>query len=197
MPRSSQAKAQQNHQRIEETASQLFRERGIAGVSIEQLMQAAGMTKGGFYKHFSSKDALMTAACSHAFQETERARGNWRSPETGERTAQVFIEKYLSRLHRDNPGYGCPAAALPFELAHQPKDTAVRESFCVGIEGLIDEMAHLMPCAASSKRDAAAVLSMLVGAIAISRATNGTELSDQVLDAAKEFLLEFLAHSGS
>lgn len=171
-------------------ASQLFRERGLDGVSLEDVMHAVGMTKGGFYKHFASKEALMAVACRDAFVEMKPVRATWAPPDTGQRTVLLFIEKYLSKLHRDHPRSGCPAAALPFDVARLPDGSPVREQFCTGVEALIEELMPMMPSPTSAKRDASALLSMLVGTLALSRATSGTEMSEQLLDAAKNFLGE-------
>ena len=110
MGRVSQAQAQENRKRIVGTAARLFRERGAAGVSVADVMAEAGLTHGGFYKQFASKEALVAEAVGQAFAEQARALA-----EAGDRDA--FVAAYLSPAHRDSPGDGCPSAALGGDLA--------------------------------------------------------------------------------
>ncbi len=105
----SKEQAQKNRQQIIEVASQLFRERGFDGIGVADLMRAAGFTHGGFYGHFESKEALMLAACKHAFEE---AKLRWKKQSgTDQIPLKTIATKYCSKQHRDNPGKGCPIAA--------------------------------------------------------------------------------------
>jgi TetR/AcrR family transcriptional repressor of nem operon len=111
MGRVSQAQAQENRKRIVETAARLFRERGVAGVSVADVMAEVGLTHGGFYKQFASKEALVAEAVGQAFAElSERLQDQDRDD---------FVRGYLSPAHRDNPGPGCPAAGFGGDLAHE------------------------------------------------------------------------------
>src|ERR1700754_5116788 len=100
MGRVSQAQAQENRRKVVHTAARLFRERGIDGVSVADVMAAAGLTHGGFYRQFASKEALVAEAVAQAFAEqAERL--------TGYDNRAAFVADYLSPAHRDDPGPGC------------------------------------------------------------------------------------------
>ncbi|MEU4424953.1 TetR family transcriptional regulator [Actinoplanes sp. NPDC024001] len=181
MGRVSQAQAAQNRERIVATAARLFRERGVAGVSVADVMAEAGMTHGGFYKHFASKDALVAEAVTQAFAEQASSiagRGSARSDDA--RTA--LLEAYLSPTHRDHPGTGCPSAGFGGDVARAAGGNATRQAYADGVEAF----AHLAGVAGEA--DLAAV-STMVGALLLSRATAGTELSDRILAAAREALI--------
>ena len=119
MPRMSAAEKQKSHERILEAAARLFRERGIAATSVADVMQAAGLTHGGFYKHFPSKQALVAQAFRHAAEgllsgaEAEAAPGG---PARAEARAR-YVARYLSGEHVIDAGHGCPIAALGADLA--------------------------------------------------------------------------------
>ncbi len=101
----SKEQAEKNRQQIIDVASQLFREKGFDGIGVADLMRAAGFTHGGFYGHFESKEALMLAACQHAFAE---ATSRWRKQSSAPFSFKSIATKYCSKQHRDNPGKGCP-----------------------------------------------------------------------------------------
>jgi TetR/AcrR family transcriptional repressor of nem operon len=169
MGRVSQAQAQQNRKRIVETAARLFRERGVAQVSVADVMAEVGLTHGGFYKQFASKEALVAEAVGQAFAATrERLAGTARAE---------FLDWYLSPGHRDDPGAGCPAAGFGGDLAHQSAGNAAVTPYAHGV----DLYAQWLD------GDLAAV-STLVGAMTLARATAGTEISDRILAAAKAAL---------
>src|SRR5918998_241753 len=117
MPRSSRQDAAKHRQQVIEGASELFRERGIDGVNVGELMGAAGLTHGGFYRHFASKDELAGLAAARAIGEQAESLSDERA----------FIEGYLSHEHRDDMAHGCVVAALGPELARA--DEAVRAEF--------------------------------------------------------------------
>ncbi|MGW2151331.1 TetR/AcrR family transcriptional regulator [Nonomuraea bangladeshensis] len=168
MGRVSQAQARENRKRIVETAARLFRERGVAGVSVADVMAEVGLTHGGFYKQFASKDALVAEAVAQAFGEA------------GERLAAAsredFVRGYLSAEHRDRRGDGCPAAGFGGDLSHDDQGTAV-DAYAKGVDRYAQELGSL------------ADVATLVGAIVLARATAGTEVSDRVLEAARQALI--------
>jgi TetR/AcrR family transcriptional regulator, transcriptional repressor for nem operon len=172
MGRVSQAQAQENRKRIVETAARLFRERGVAGVSVADVMAEVGLTHGGFYKQFASKEALVAEAVGQAFGELAG------KIEGAGRTA--FVEGYLSAEHRDQPGDGCPAAGFGGDLAHE-KGSAAIPAYASGIE------AYGRALGTGGEEDLAAVAT-LVGAMVLARATAGTEISDRILEAARKTL---------
>ena len=169
MPRSSKQDTAKHRQQVIEGASELFRERGIDGVNVGELMGAAGLTHGGFYRHFASKDELAGLAAARAISKQAEALGDERS----------FIEGYLSPEHRDDMGHGCVVSALGPELARA--DPAVREAFVEAYRAFVDRF--------EDREQALAKLATLVGAIVIARATAGDPLSDEVLEAARRALL--------
>ncbi|WP_326601944.1 TetR/AcrR family transcriptional regulator [Streptomyces sp. NBC_01799] len=177
MGRVSQAQAQENRKRVVANASRLFREQGT-GVSVADLMKSAGMTQGGFYKQFASKDALVGEATVHAFAQLEARRTAELDEHDGRRDAarQGLIDYYLSTRHRDNAGDGCPAAALAADMSRDAGDAA----HDVYIEGVRDFAQWL----ATDDEDGLARLATLVGALLLARATNGSPLSEEILHAA-------------
>lgn len=114
MGRVSQAQARENRERVVRTASRLFRERGTH-LSVADLMKAAGLTHGGFYKQFASKEALIDEATAHAFEELTRHRAATFDQRGGERAAaqRALIDTYLSVEHRDNPAGAAPSPGSP------------------------------------------------------------------------------------
>jgi TetR/AcrR family transcriptional repressor of nem operon len=175
MGRVSQAQARENRKRIVETASRLFRERGVAGVSVADVMAEVGLTHGGFYKQFASKEALVAEAVGQAFAEL--------SDNLQDQDRDDFVRGYLSPAHRDNPGPGCPAAGFAGDLAHEQGAHADQESgaavdaYTKGIGLYAAELGSL------------ADVATLVGAMILARATAGTELSDRILDEVRAKLL--------
>jgi TetR/AcrR family transcriptional repressor of nem operon len=186
MGRVSQAQAAQNRERIVGTAARLFRERGMAGVSVADVMAEAGLTHGGFYKHFASKDALVAEAVTLAFAQQaahlrEAVPGDAPPSDSNGTGRRAFVDAYLSTTHRDDPGNGCPTAGFGGDVARAGGGDGTRAAYANGVEGF----ARLL----SSDDDPDLVtLSTMVGALILSRATAGTDLSDRLLAAAREAL---------
>ncbi|WP_328897809.1 TetR/AcrR family transcriptional regulator [Streptomyces sp. NBC_00236] len=178
MGRVSQAQAEENRRRVVDTASRLLREQGTQ-VSVADLMKAAGLTHGAFYKQFTSKEALVDEATAHAFAELARHHGAGLERYEGQREAaqQALIDTYLSTEHRDDPGHGCPVAALATDIAREGGE---REARRVYTEGVADFAGFL----ATDDQDGIARLCTLLGALVLSRATKGSPLSEEILAAA-------------
>ncbi|SHN14855.1 TetR/AcrR family transcriptional regulator [Cryptosporangium aurantiacum] len=183
MGRVSQAQAQENRRRVVETASRLFREQGTH-VSVADLMKAAGLTHGGFYKQFASKDALVDEATALALKELARHHGEELRRHDGERAAaqRELINTYLSPAHRDGRADGCPVAALVTDIAREPEGREVRRVYAQGVR---DFAGHL---ATSDGEDGLTRLCTMVGALVLARATSGDPLSQEILDAARAAL---------
>lgn len=184
----TKAQVQANRAHIVETASTLFRERGYDGVSVADLMAAAGFTHGGFYKHFGSKADLMTEAAACGFAQTEARTSN------AERAA--LIRQYLSREHRDSPGEGCTVAALSADASRQPLQ--IKQVFATGIErqlakateGIDAQDEAALKAARAQRIDG---MAQLVGAIMLSRACpDDSALADEILDTCLAAALERL-----
>src|SRR5437868_7121159 len=107
-----------SRERILAAASRLFRERGLDGIGVADLMQDAGLTHGGFYGHFSSKEELMAEACANALGKSVQRWAKLAERE-GARALEALLESYLSKEHRDNPGRGCALATLGADVARQ------------------------------------------------------------------------------
>lgn len=172
--RISKAQAQENHDKVVETAAALFRERGFDGLAVGELMKAAGFTHGGFYNHFASKEALSAEALDKAFRlmDAERARAA---------SLDELMSRYLSDAARRAPGRSCPAAALAGDVARQPEP--IRMVFAEGFERMVDSVAERL--ADRERGMAIALLARMVGALALARAMpEGSPLGQEILDAA-------------
>jgi TetR/AcrR family transcriptional regulator, transcriptional repressor for nem operon len=199
MPRMSRAVAEQHRRQVIATTSRLIRERGADQVSVPEAMAAAGLTHGGFYRHFSSKDDLIVQALAAAFAERRQAMdqltdqprsGQASTRPAGQSARAEYLAAYLGELHRDNPGYGCPAAALAADAARAEPGTPIRTAFTVGLRDLVEGLQRLEGThdAGSDGGAALAELSTLVGAVLLARASDDPGLSQDILDAARQHL---------
>ncbi|MHA5054761.1 TetR/AcrR family transcriptional regulator [Streptomyces sp. SD15] len=161
-------------------------------------MAAAGLTHGGFYRHFSSKDDLIAPALTAAFAGRRRAMGQLadQPPSTGTHSADrsartAFLATYLSELHRDNPAQGCAAAALVADAARAEPGTPVRTAFTAGLHDLVEGFQQLNEPLNDTDTDrgtALAELSTLVGAVLLARASDDAAPCRDILDAAHQYL---------
>ena len=201
MPRVSQQQTDKNRIAIEDASSRLFREKGLNGVSVADLMAAAGLTHGGFYGHFASKDGLAAVACGKAFeQSTSRWAQRFAALPDAAARRRSYVENYLSPSNRDRPGNGCPAAGLAGDVAREPMDRPVRAAYLDGLKGMVRRVTSIAPDArdADEVRPLALVeMATLVGALVLARATRGDPLSDEILQSVRTHLLADLApHEG-
>ncbi|NEU12732.1 TetR family transcriptional regulator [Methylobacterium sp. BTF04] len=176
MPRVSQEQARINRQRVVEVASALFRERGLHGVGVVDIMSAAGLTHGGFYGQFANKDALAAEAFDAALAEDRRG------------TLDTIIANYLSLGHVQAPGKGCPLAALANDVSREPPGSPVRSRFTQGVRSLAGILADLTPKASKERRKqrSLATLSTFVGAIVLARAVDDEALANELIQAARD-----------
>jgi TetR/AcrR family transcriptional repressor of nem operon len=172
--RRSQEDTAKTRARIVTAAAELFRARGIEATSVADVMSAVGLTVGGFYRHFESKDALVAEAIERAAHEVA-ARG------------PGGLDAYLSDAHRTQPGHGCPVAALCSEVARGSKTT--KAAFTGALEGLLTTVKAAMP-AGSDRRRVLFATSAAVGALVLARATHDQSLSDELLSSVREGLVE-------
>lgn len=174
MPRVSQEQARLNRQRVVEVASTLFREHGLHGVGVADIMSSAGLTHGGFYGQFANKDALAAEAFDAAIAEDRRG------------DVDAILANYLSLGHVRSPGKGCPLAALANDVSREPPGSPVRARFTRAVEGLASILANLTPKASRERRRlrSLATLSTLVGAVVLARAVNDEALANDLLQAA-------------
>jgi TetR/AcrR family transcriptional repressor of nem operon len=175
--RISKTQAKENRDRVLRAASKLFRAKGFDGVAVNDLMEAAGFTHGGFYNHFRSKNALAAEALQSAWAEMAEER-------TRARNFEELLVRYLSHAARQAPAKSCPAAALASDVGRQP--AAVKAVFARGLEDMIQSIAaSLPPTADFSARDRAVnMVARMVGALMLSRAVpDSSPLADELLDA--------------
>ena len=172
----------ENHERILDVATRLFRERGIDGVGVAELMKAAGLTHGGFYGHFKSKEDLVAQACARAVL---RIRQNWTNvidQATGD-PLEALAATYLTPKHRDAAGRGCPMAALGSEISRQ--SPSVRRAFTDELRPFLDYLSRIVQGSSNNLRreKALATYAGLVGALIVSRAVDDPVLSNEILSA--------------
>ncbi|MFG3029769.1 TetR/AcrR family transcriptional regulator [Streptomyces sp. NPDC048253] len=184
MGRVSQAQARENRERVVRTASRLFRAQGTH-ISVADLMKASGLTHGGFYKQFASKDALIDEATTHAFAELAQRRAAALEQGTGQRAAaqRALIDAYLSVEHRDNPAEGCPVAALAHDMAREPGADGAHRVYTEGVGDFAEWLA-------TEDEDGIARLCTMLGALVLARATTDSPLSEKILAAARAALTE-------
>ena len=175
----------ENRERILDAAAQLFREKGFDGIGVADLMKSAGLTHGGFYGHFASKDELMAQASGRAL---ERLQSAWaaiarEATERGQDPLAAIETAYLSPRHRDAPGQGCLLAALGGDAARQ--GTAVRQAVTEGVRAQLEGLATLAPVRtkAARRQRALADYASLVGAMVLARAVDDEALSNEILHA--------------
>lgn len=175
---------QQTHRRIVDEAATAFRGHGVDGIGLVDIMKGVGLTHGGFYAHFKSKDALVEEAMASALDQTfERLRDQVMAV-PAEQRFPTLVRSYLSRQHRDAREQGCSYAALGADLARQP--AAVRQAAATRM----DRMVKLIE-AAQGKGEAAAqsALSTMVGALTLARIVEDPTRSDRILADARAALI--------
>jgi len=177
----------ENRERILDTAAQLFRERGFDGIGVADLMKSAGLTHGGFYGHFDSKDDLMAQASTRALAQL---KAGWEQLALhAEADPRAALERaYLSPRHRDAPGHGCLLAALGADVARQ--GPGVRKAVTQGLTAMVDLLASVMPgrTKAARRTKALADYASLVGALVLARAVDDAALSEEILQATASAL---------
>jgi TetR/AcrR family transcriptional repressor of nem operon len=177
--RVTREKAAENRDRIVETAARLFRDRGFDGVGVDTIMKGAGLTHGGFYGHFKSKDELIAETLAYAFEPGESA---------GDLAA--FTKRYLSPRHRDDFAGGCSTAGLAAETIRQAP--AVRTAMTAGLSDTIARFSRQTAgeTAAERRRNAIGRWAAMVGALVLARSSDDAALSDEILSATQAWLEE-------
>lgn len=177
----------ENRQRILEVASRLFREKGFEAVGVSEVMQALGLTHGGFYGHFSSKDDLIVQALAHALGERNGAT----------LPLGAYIDEYLSPRHRDNRAGGCPIAGLVADTLRQTPEA--RAAVTDGVRAQLDWMSEKSTEAteADRRRRAIGSWSAMVGATILARAMVDPDLSNEILTETLAWVHEGLRRPAS
>lgn len=182
----SQAEKAETHQRIVDLAAKKFREFGLEGISIADLMEEAGLAVGGFYKHFASRDDLVVEALTAAILEMDE------SILTNQPTLAKTIRTYLAEDHRDSLQDSCPVSSLVNDVSRSCE--AARDVYTAWVERSFSDIAEQIPKETGRDRRAKAILiySACVGAIGLSRAVSDPYLSRKILKTVAKQLLTTL-----
>src|SRR5882724_9269082 len=180
----------ETHARIVKKASVRLREKGAHGVGVADLMKEAGLTHGGFYAHFDSREALVIEAFVHAM---DRSTERWRKlaeQTPPEKRLAAIVDSYLTPSHRDDPGHGCAVPALSAEIARENPKT--RKAFAAKLEQMIEMIAAQIPDLPrkTARKQAMASLATMMGTLVLARVAGSGELSDDILGAGREAVLE-------
>jgi TetR/AcrR family transcriptional repressor of nem operon len=173
------------HRRIVENASYGLRQKGAKGLSVVDLMKLAGLTHGGFYNHFDSREALVGEAIAFAMdQTTERWKKLANDKANGERF-ETLIADYLSPRHRDNPKHGCALPTLAVDVARS--GSSEQRALASKLEKMIDVFVELLPDEPprQARQIATGAIAAMVGSIVLSRAVGTGKLSDGILAAGR------------
>jgi TetR/AcrR family transcriptional repressor of nem operon len=184
----SKSQKARTHKRIVAIASKRFREKGLGGLGIAELMKDAGLTVGGFYKHFESRDQLVAEAVGSAFGDWQRRVEAAAASGGPSVSVSDLIDDYLSEAHRKNPGTGCGFSALAPEIARSDKRTRALTSEQVRKD--IELLAGLLPGMnkRSARSNAILTFSALVGAMALARAVSDESLSREIMKTVAKLL---------
>src|SRR5262245_14369276 len=182
--RVTRERAAAHREKILDAAGTLFRERGFDGIGVADIMEAVGLTHGGFYGHFASKEDLAAEITARVL-----GREGWLERLTGTANPSFadVVREYLSPRHPEDAGDGCLVAALGSDVVRQPR--AVRRTFTDGLRLRIKGLQEVLPGrTAARRRKAVATMAGLVGALILSRAVDDPRLSDEILHAAASTL---------
>ena len=184
--RKSKLEAAQTRRRIVNAAAAKFRLNGIGGTGLSDLMAAAGLTHGGFYRHFESKDQLVAEACAAA---TESAMATFFSNKSSKNGLKGRVAQYLSPAHRDDASAGCPLAALGSEIARADDRTraAATQAFLKLVRLIAAQFGKTRPDIARQR--ALVVAATMIGALTMSRVVTDSELSAGILREAEKQLV--------
>ncbi|KQT53071.1 MULTISPECIES: TetR/AcrR family transcriptional regulator [unclassified Aureimonas] len=186
--RVSRAQAEANHERVIDVAGRLFRQHGFNGIGLTDLMKGAGLTQGGFYKQFASKEDLAAKAYARAFKTVQE---RWRqfAGHDPKRPLASLARNYLSPEHRDEHAEGCAMTALGADAARG--GPLVRAPMEDGVKAYVDFIASCMPEDVADRRERSmAIASTMIGALLLSRSVNDADLSKKILDAAIRDIVE-------
>ena len=182
----SQQKAE-TRRRIMDAASRLFRREGIDGVGVDAVMRQAGLTHGGFYGHFPSKESLAAEVCA---EQLSRSAARWeamREEHGAEQALARIVESYLSAAHVEQSERSCVVPTLGAELARRP---GAHPALTSAIRAMVDTLASCLPRRRAPARERAlAGLSCMVGAVVLARLSNDPALSQEILEAARKDVL--------
>jgi len=180
--------------RIVAAASAAFRERGVEGTGVDEVMRRAGLTHGGFYAHFRDKSELVAEACTEAFDEAVLNLDRIAAQPTAARRARLLIDSYLSPRHRDNRGSGCLVVAVAADMARLTGPA--RAGYARGFVRHIDRLCAALRLARDPEENRDRVthlMSALVGALIFARATDDPARSAALLSSSRRMLRQAFA----
>jgi TetR/AcrR family transcriptional repressor of nem operon len=188
LKRSGPRRKEATHERIVEAAARAIRRSGYGGTGVVDIMKDAGLTHGGFYAHFKSKDDLVAAAIGQMFEEARERFREWTGGKERPDALRTYINAYVSAAHRDRPETGCAIAALSSDIYRQGKKA--RAAYDAGVAGLVGSISNLLDEGEEAKTRALAVsmLAEMTGAVAAARAVSDRKLSDEILAGARRAL---------
>jgi TetR/AcrR family transcriptional repressor of nem operon len=180
----------ETHARIVKKASVRLREKGAHGIGVADLMKDAGLTHGGFYAHFDSREALVIEAFTHAM---DRSTERWRKlaeQTPPEKRLAMIVNTYLTPLHRDYLGRGCAVPALGAEIARESPKT--RRVFAGRLEQMIEMLAAQIPGVPrkAARKQAVAAIATMMGTLVLARVAGSGDFSDEILGAGREAVLD-------
>lgn len=187
----TQAEKAENHDRILDVAAKRFRQLGLNGISVADVMKEAGLTVGGFYKHFDSRDQLVLEAIGRSFEDVNawgvRAKASLRKT----------LRSYLSPAHRDNVTDGCPFTLLATDVSRNTVEA--QDAYTLRLKTLLIHLERWLPAAEAAERQSKIIflVSACVGALTLSRAVSDKRLSAQILNnVASELFALFPESAG-
>jgi TetR/AcrR family transcriptional regulator, transcriptional repressor for nem operon len=184
--RTSREEKAKTHERIVEVASKRIREQGLDGPAVAEIMQAAGLTHGGFYKHFQSRDDLIAEATQSALAAADRHLH--KLTDDAEDPLAAFVDWYLSVEHRDQPAAGCALPPLGDDVRRS--DDRVRSAYREQVERYVEHVERFLGDGEGARQRAILAVSTLVGAVVLSRAVDDEAFSDEILSAVHDGISE-------
>jgi TetR/AcrR family transcriptional regulator, transcriptional repressor for nem operon len=170
--------------RVVKAAAAAVRAKGPDGVGVAEIMKEVGLTHGGFYAHFPSKEALVAAAVGEAFDQGRRRFGRLTADLTGLEAFAAFVDSYVSMEHRAAPERGCPLATIASDLPRQ--GAAVRAVFDAGVASLIGRVANWLPGDAEEREGlASSLVAEMAGVVALSRAVSDDAMAARFLEQSR------------
>src|ERR1700736_4812084 len=180
----------ETHARIVRKASVRLREKGAHGIGVADLMKEAGLTHGGFYAHFDSPEGLVIGGFAYAMcRGREHGRKHAEKVPPNKRFTTI-VDSYLTPIHRDDPGHGCAIPPLGAEIAREAPKT--RKAFAAKLEQMIEMFAEQLPDVPRkvARKQAMAAVATMMGTIVLARVASSGELSDEILGAGREAVLD-------
>jgi TetR/AcrR family transcriptional repressor of nem operon len=175
---------EETRKKVVRAAAAAVRRKGPDGVGVAEVMAEAGLTHGGFYAHFPSKEALVVAAIEEAFDESRRKFARVTDGLESQAALAAFVDRYVSTIHRNSADGGCPIATLSSDLPRQAQP--IRQAFDAGVRGLISRIAAWLPETAPDRESlATSLVSEMAGAVSLSRAISDEGLAEALLADAR------------